>query len=182
MMELKMTINLFKTLALCAAVSTPFAVNAAGLDGAAVVITNTFQGGQTDGVETDVGKFGMVNNVFSTVGDAVEFPQFITLYDVDITSDAVAFTWITSEMADRLSGPTPDGTHDRNYLTFDLPAGVVITEVGFDAAGSDLLEGSATPTAEIISGNKVVVDFASGVVRGVGFNPRFTVTTGAPSQ
>ena len=43
-----------------------------GLMGATVVITNTFQGGQTDGAEVDVAGFGMLNNQFATVGDGME--------------------------------------------------------------------------------------------------------------
>ncbi|MEM9523200.1 MAG: hypothetical protein AAF982_04275 [Pseudomonadota bacterium] len=150
---------------------------AAGLDGATVLITNTFQGAQTENVEKDVSAFGMTNNVFASVGAGMEFPEFITLYDVDVAADRISFRWITSEMADRLSGPTPDGNHDRNYFVFDLPEGLAITDVVFDRAGSALLEGSADPTAEVISPNKIVMDFAAGVVRGVGFNPSFIVST-----
>ena len=92
-----------------------------GLSGATVVITSTFQGTQTEGAEVDVAAFDLVNNQFAVVGDDVEFPAFITLYDVDIGAESISFKWGDSEMAERLSGPTPEGNHDRNYLIFNLP-------------------------------------------------------------
>lgn len=150
--------------------------HAGGLDGATVVITNTFQGAQTEGAEMDVAAFGMMNNVFATVGDAMEFPGFITLYDVEITGDSIAFTWLQGESADSISGPTPEGNHDRNYFVFDLPEGKAITAVAFDPDASELLEGSAEPTIAIVGPNRIVTDFSSGVVRGVGFNPAFSIT------
>jgi|GEM_PF-4292160 len=172
-----------KTLPLTAAVtllaSPLFAgSHASGLRGATVAITNTFQGAQTDGVETDVAAFGMNNNRFAVVGDDVEFPDFITLYSVEITADSIGFRWGDSEMAQTLSGPTPDGNHDRNYFLFDLKEGQAITDVSFDADASDLIDGSAEPTATVIGPNKLVTDFSSGVIRGAGFNPVYTVTVG----
>lgn len=152
-----------------------------GLDGATVVITNTFQGAQTDGNETDVAAFGLNNNRFATVGDDVEFPDFITLYTVDISGDNISFTWGDSDMANQLSGPTPDGNHDRNYFIFELPEGVAITDVSFDAAASDMIDGSAEPTAVVLGPNRIVTDFSSGVIRGAGFNPSFAITVG-PAQ
>lgn len=149
------------------------------LTGATVVITNTFQGDQTGGVETDVAAFGLANNQFSTVGDGVEFADFITLYTVDISSDSIAYTWGDGEFAQQLSGPTPDGNHDRNYFVFDLPDGQMITSVTLDDAASALLEGSAEPTATVLAPNRIVTDFSSGVIRGVGFNPVFNVTVDA---
>ena len=150
-----------------------------GLDGATVVITNTFQGAQTEGNETDVAAFGLNNNRFATVGDDVEFPDFITLYTVDLSGDSISFTWGDSDMANQLSGPTPDGNHDRNYFIFDLPEGVAITDVTFDATTSDMIDGSADPTAAVLGPNRIVTDFSSGVIRGAGFNPSFKVTVGA---
>ena len=150
--------------------------HAAGLDGASVVITNTFQGAQTENVETDVAAFGLLNNQFATVGEGVEFPNFITLYAVDISADRIAFTWGDSEFAQSLAGPTPDGNHDRNYFIFELPDGVAITAVAFDADASELIEGSAEPTAAVLGPNRIVTDFAAGVIRGEGFNPVFSVT------
>ena len=149
---------------------------AEGLDGATVVITNTFQGAQTDSIETDVTAFGLLNNRFATVGDGVEFPDFITLYSVDIGANSIGFTWGDSDFAQQLAGPTTEGNHDRNYLIFDLPEGVAITDVSFDAAASDLIDGSAEPTAAVIGPNRIVIDFAGGVIRGAGFNPTFAVT------
>ncbi|MEO1369979.1 MAG: hypothetical protein AAFX50_22585, partial [Acidobacteriota bacterium] len=39
-----------------------------------------------------------------------EFPEVITLYDVDITEDSIRFAWGNSDFAQQLSGPTPDGS------------------------------------------------------------------------
>ncbi len=150
--------------------------HATGLNGATVVITNTFQGAQTEGAEVDVSAFDLVNNQFATVGDGVEFPAFITLYDVDITADAIRFAWGDSPFAQQLSGPTPDGNHDRNYFVFDLPEGKAITAVSFDTAASRMIEGSAEPQAAILGPDRIVVDFSTGVIRGAGFNPVFPVT------
>lgn len=106
----------------------------------------------------------------------MEFPDFITLYDVDVSADAIRFEWGNSPFAEQLSGPTPDGNHDRNYFLFDLPDGKSITDVSFDADASDLIEGSATPTTAILGPNRIMIDFSTGVIRGVGFNPAFSVT------
>lgn len=161
-------------LGLTAALCTP--LYAEGLSGATVVITNTFQGAQTEDVETDVTAFGLLNNRFAIVGDSVEFADFITLYSIDISDSSIAFSWGDSEFANQLAGPTPDGNHDRNYFIFDLPEGKTITAVTFDAAASDLIDGSTEPTAAIIGPNRIVTDFSSGVIRGVGFNPVFSIT------
>lgn len=150
--------------------------HAGALEGATVVITNTFQGAQTEGAEVDVAAFGLLNNRFGTVGDGIEFPAFITLYDVDISGNSISFTWGDSDFAQSLAGPTPDGNHDRNYFLFDLPEGTVITAVEFDADTSDLIDGSAVPTAKVIGPNRIVTDFAAGVIRGTGFNPVYKVT------
>lgn len=149
---------------------------ASGLAGATVVITNTFQGAQAEGAEVDVSAFDLVNNRFAIVDQNVEFPAFITLYDVDISADTIRFVWGDSAFAQQLSGPTPDGNHDRNYFVFDLPEGQAITDITFDATKSEMIEGSAAPSAMVLGPNRVVVDFASGVIRGIGFNPVFSVT------
>lgn len=149
-----------------------------GLSGVKVLTFNTFTGGMTEGVETDVGMFGMNNNLFAKIGDGVELPQFITLYDIDFGNDSISFNWVETEFSKTIVGPTPDGNHDRNYFVFDLPAGKAITQVTFDAAGSKLLDGSAEPTAMVVSRNKIVTDFGGGVDRNLGFAPRFTIVVG----
>ncbi len=149
-----------------------------GLHGASVVLTNTFQGEFSGGNEVDVASFGFHNNRFAKVTDAVEFPNFITLYHVDISADSLAFTWTDSEFANSVSGSTPEGNHDRNYFIFDLPEGEAITSIVFDAEASQMLPDSAEPTATILGPNRVVTDFSGGVVRGLGFNPVFKVTVG----
>lgn len=148
-----------------------------GLHGARFLTSNLFQGNDTDGIEVDVAAFGLTNNLFTTVGNGVELPGFITLYDVDVSKDAISFNWIKSEFSNQVGGVMPSDKHDRNYFTFDLPEGVEITGITFDADGSNLAEGSALPTATLISGNKVMTEFADGVIRVEGFAPRFIITT-----
>lgn len=161
----------------CAAILlTASQLAADGLTGTTVVVTNTFQGAQTDGAEVDVAAFSLANNQFAVVRDGIEFPEFITLYDIDISADSIRFVWGDSEFAQQLSGPTPDGNHDRNYFVFDLPTGTMITDVAFDADASEMIDGSAAPTAAILGPNRIVVDFSSGVIRGAGFNPVLSVT------
>ena len=162
------------TCAALAVATSPLA--AEGLTGATVAVTNTFQGAQTEGAEVDVSAFGLLNNQFAVVGEALEFPQFITLYDIDITANGIRFVWGDSEFAKQISGPTPEGNHDRNYFLFDLPKGKAITDVSFDAASSDMIDGSAAPTAQVLGPNRIVIDFSTGVIRGEGFNPAFTLT------
>ncbi len=129
--------------------------HSSGLTGAQVVATNTFQGEQTDNIETDVSAFGLVNNQFSTVGKDIEFPDFITLYSVDISADSIAFSWGSGDFAKQLSGPTPQGNHDRNYFVFNLPAGKRIAAVTLDKEASSLIEGSAMPTATVLAPNRI---------------------------
>ena len=154
-------------------------VFAQDLAGAQVLLTNTFEGHASNGhtvPETDVAGFGMPNNLFATVGEGTEYPQFLTLYNIDISGSEIRFEWLHSDFADKVSGPTPEGNHDRNYFVFDLPEGVTITDITLNEAASTLLDTAALPSAQVIGPNKVVTDFSSGVVRGVGFNPVFTVT------
>ncbi len=166
------------TMAILAVFSQPLFADghSAGLMGSHVVVTNTFQGDLTSNVETDVSSFGLENNQFSTVGNEVEFPNFITLYSVDISSNSIAFSWGDSDFAKQLSGPTTEGNHDRNYFVFDLPASKNITAVSLDKEASSLIDGSAEPTATVLGPNRIVTDFSTGVIRGQGFNPVFTVT------
>ena len=166
-------------LSACVAGIVPMTVQAAGLDGVDFVITNTFQGAQTNNVETDVGAFGLPGNQFATVGDGVELPAYINIYDVDVSDKMIKFTWVETEFSKKITGPTPAGNHDRNYFIFDLPQGMAITEVAFDAENSEMLEGSTVPQATVIAGNRIVIDNNEGVVRGVGFNPAFSVTLSA---
>lgn len=173
--------NLARPLAYASAVAALMAATPAaadGLAGAKMLVFNTFQGELTKGMETDVGAFGMNNNLFAQVGDGVELPAFIGLYDIDASADGIAFAWAESDFSAKFAGVTPDGNHDRNYFVFELPAGKAITAISFDAAASALPEGSAVPTAAVVSRNKVVTDFAAGVIRGAGFAPAFKVTIG----
>jgi len=157
------------------------AVAAEGLMGANVLTFNTFQGKMTEGIETDVGMFGMNNNQFASVGDGVELPGFLGLYDVDFDANSISFNWVETGFSSSVAGPTPEGNHDRNYFVFDLPADMAITGIEFDSASSSLLDGSADPSAAVISRNKIVTDFAGGVIRDLGFAPRFIISVG-PSQ
>jgi len=153
-------------------------VSAADLTGTQVVVSNTFEGLSMSGhtvPETDVAHFGMANNLFATISDTVELPAFLTLYDVDINANHISFNWIESPFSMKVVGPSPDGNHDRNYFTFDLPEGVEISGIVFDADASTLLPDSPNPTAQVVGPNKVVTDFSTGVVRGLGFNPVFTL-------
>lgn len=165
--------------ALASAVGLSGAASAEDMSNRTVMVSNTFTGALTKGVETDVGRFGMNNNLFATVGGDVEFPGFLGLYSVDLDGTGVAFSWVETDFSKSVAGPTPEGNFDRNYFVLDLPAGTVIKSVEYDAAGSKLIDGSALPTAEVISSNKFVTLFGAGVIRQAGFEPRFTVTLGA---
>lgn len=137
-----------------------------------VVITNTFQGSVTGGVEIFID-----SSTANVSSGALEFPGFIDLYDVDITADSIAFTWIDTPFSNSVSGSTPLGNFDRNLFVFDLPANMNITGITFDAFASQLLSGSAMPSAQLIAPNQVLTVFDEGVIRNIGFNPVFTVTT-----
>lgn len=160
---------------LSACVSPSTEIKNAGLLGTSFAVTNTFQGAQTNNIETDVAVFGMTSTKFSKVTDNIELPAFITLYDIDVTKDAIKFNWIESEFSKKITGPTPVGNHDRNYFVFDLPEGKAIKSIVFDKENSRLLANSREPTAEILSSNRIVIDFSDGVIRGVGFNPTFKI-------
>lgn len=179
-MQIKKTIRTIAATAIvfAASLSTP-AIAADGLSGAQVLTTNTFAGGPTEGAEVDVGAFGMNNNLFATVGSNVEFPSFIGLYDIDIDENSISFNWVDTGVSQSMAGSTPEGNNDRNYFVFGIPAGMAIKSIEFDAAGSNLLDGSAEPTARVVTRNKIVTNFAAGVIRADGFAPKFTLTIGA---
>ena len=63
-----------------------------------------------------------------------------------------------------------------NYFMFDFPEGKEIASVEFDVERSNLHEGSALPTAKLISSNKFMTEFAAGVIRKSGFQPSFKIT------
>ena len=156
----------------------PTAGFADDLTGTTFVVTNTFEGNAGGHImpETDVAAFGAENNKFAVVGEGVELPVFISIYDIDVSADRIKFTWRETDFSKQITGPTPAGNHDRNYFIFDLPEGVAIDSVSFDAEASEMLEGSAEPTAEVLGPNRIVTDNLEGVVRGVGFNPVFKIT------
>jgi len=147
-----------------------------GLVGSTFVVSNLFKGDATKGQEVDVTKFGLVNNTFAKVGKGVELPRFITLYDIDVSTDSVSFDWVESPFSKKVSGVMPADKHDRNYFIFDLEAGREIKAVSFDAEKSNLHPGSALPTVTLIGPNKFMTEFASGVIRKAGFKPSFKVT------
>ncbi len=161
-----------------AAIFTCFALPASALDlaGTPFVVSNLFQGDSTDQVEVDVSAFGLKNNLFAKVAEGVELPGFIKLYDVDVSGAHVTFSWIDTDFSHEVGGPMPSDKHDRNYFTFDLPAGVAIKSVEFDPKASVLLEGSALPTVTLLAPNRFVTEFADGVVRSEGFRPSFEIT------
>jgi len=151
--------------------------SAESLLGSRVLVSNHFKGNSTDGVEVDVAAFGLDNNLFSRIGDDIELPGFITLYDVDLSSNSVSFDWIESEFSKSVAGTMPADKHDRNYFIFDLPHNLKIVNVELDITNSQLHSGSALPTVKLISPNKFMTEFASGVIRKQGFRPVFKVTT-----
>jgi len=148
---------------------------AGNLSGTRFVVSNLFKGDSTEGVEVDVTKFGLTNNLFGTVGDGVELPRFITLYDIDIKDTSVTFDWVESKFSKKVAGSMPADKHDRNYFMFDLPEGKKIISVEFDELNSKLHEGSALPTTKLIGSNKFMTQFASGVIRKKGFKPSFKI-------
>lgn len=164
------------------AVALASTATAAGLNGVSVVTTNTYTGPLSKGHEVDVGNFGLPNSQFAKVGSGVEQPAFIALYDIDFSDNAIRFKWVKTPFSVKASGPVAKGQFDRNYFTFDLPKGLAITKIEFDAANSNLLKGSAKPTAKIIAPRRVLVTFGPGVIRKIGFNPQFKVTVGKPKK
>jgi hypothetical protein len=86
---------------------------------------------------------------------------------------AMDFNWVESAFSKKVGA---EYKHDRNYFMFDLPEGKEIASVGFDAERSSLHEGSALPTAKLISSNKFMTEFAAGVIRKRGFKPSFKIT------
>ncbi len=159
------------------ATTLPFGLAAADLMGTTFVVTNTFEGdaGGNKVDETDVAAFGLDNNKFAVVSEEVELPTFINIYDIDVSADMIKFTWRETEFSSQITGPTPEGNHDRNYFVFDLPEDVMIESVTFDPENSEMLENSVEPVATVLGPNRFVIDNIGGVVRGVGFNPAFKV-------
>ncbi len=145
----------------------------ANLEGFVVSVQNTIQAPFTEGVEVDFG-----DSQSATVSSAItEFPSFVDVYDIDIASDSIAFRWVETDFSQSISGPVQPTIFDRNYFVFDLPANTIITNISFDASASNLLPGSAQPSAQIISSNQVLTIFGEGVIRELGFNPVFNITT-----
>jgi len=148
---------------------------ATDLSGTRFVVSNLFKGNSTNQLEVDVTQFGLTNNLFSTVGDGVELPNFITLYDIDLSENSVSFDWVESGFSKKVGGVMPDDKHDRNYFMFDLPEGKEIVAVEFAHDQSSLHEGSELPTATLIAPNKFMTEFAAGVIRKEGFRPAFKI-------
>jgi len=172
-----MTLNQsLKFAATAALISMSAPVAAQDLAGVSFVVSNLFQGDSTNQVETDVSAFGLTNNLFAEVGNDVELSGFIQLYDLDVSSSHVTFSWIDTEFSDEVGGPMPADKHDRNYFIFDLPNGVSIENVAFDPSASNLLDGSALPSVKLLAPNRFVTEFADGVVRKEGFRPSFAIT------
>ncbi len=145
----------------------------AGLEEAVVSVQNTIQAPFTENAESNFGE-----QQSTTVSSATtEFPSFVDAYDIDITDDSISFQWVDTEFSQSISGPVQPNIFDRNYFVFNFPENTVITEISFDPTASNLLPGSAHPSAQLLSSNQVVTIFDEGVIRELGFNPVFNITT-----
>jgi len=173
-----MKLSFIKRTVICSAITLLMtnSATAEGLSGTRFVVSNLFKGNATKGLEVDVTKFGLSNNLFATVGEGMELPRFITLYDIDVSSHYVSFDWVESTFSKKVGGPMPADKHDRNYFIFDLPSGKAIDTVTFDAEKSMLHSGSALPTVKLIAPNKFMTEFSSGVIRKAGFKPYFKIS------
>ena len=136
-----------------------------------MLITNTYED------KTTGGELYWTHSTFATMGDGVELPGYIALYDVDVGPERIEFTWVETDFSNQVGGVLPEGQYDRNYFTMELPEGMQINEIAFDPA-SEMPEGSALPTARVISKNMVMTEFGPGVNRVLGFNPDFNITLG----
>jgi len=145
---------------------------AASLLGTNVLVRNTIEAPFTGGAEVDVA------NQSATVSSATtEFPSFVDIYDIEIVEDSISFRWVDTDFSQSIAGPIPPSVFDRNYFEFDLPTNMIITDISFDALASGLLSGSAQPSAELLAPNQVLTVFDEGVIRNLGFNPVFNITT-----
>lgn len=140
-----------------------------------MLITNTYEDSTTGG------ELYWTHSTFAEVGDGVELPSYINLYDIDVSPERIEFTWVETDFSKQVGGVIPEGQYDRNYFTMELPEGQKITGIALDPA-SEISEGSAMPTAKVISDNIVLTEFGPGVNRVVGFNPDFTITLGSASE
>lgn len=145
----------------------------AGLIGVDVTVQNTIQSPSFTGGSED--PFGAPQT--ATVASTQEFPAFINAYDIDVADDSISFSWIDTPFSQAIGGTIGANVFDRNYFVFNLPTNVIITDIIFDPVASSLLTNSALPSAQIISSNQVMTVFGEGVIRDIGFNPVFTVTT-----
>ncbi|HFD13201.1 MAG TPA: hypothetical protein ENJ32_12150 [Crenotrichaceae bacterium] len=145
----------------------------ASLEGTRVSVQNTIQAPFTEGFEVDFG-----NSQSTTVSStSIELPSFVDVYDIDLSSDSISFNWVETDFSNSISGPVQANIFDRNYFVFSLPANTIISDISFDPTASKLLPGSAEPSAEIVSSNQVMTVFDEGVIRELGFNPVFKITT-----
>ena len=104
---------------------SPKLVQAQVVNDSAIVV-NTFEDTIiTSGFETLFGIDGP-----TTVTDpGLEFPAFVTLYDIDISEDSVSFTLVDNEIV--LDLILPPGRTDRYYIGFDSN---LVTSATLDAA------------------------------------------------
>ncbi len=145
----------------------------AGLSGVNSTVRNTIQSPAFTGGSED--PFGDPQS--TVVSSATEFPGFIDLYDINISDNSISFNWLNTGFSQAVGGPVGANVFDRNYFVFNLPENEVITSISFDAAASNLLAGSVEPSAQILGSNEVRTVFGEGVIRSVGFNPVFNITT-----
>lgn len=144
----------------------------AGLLNHAVLVENTLQIAFTHGLEQPLG-IGAAR----VSSSSVELPSFIDSYDIDISDNSIAFNWVDTTFSGFIKGEIGASTFDRNHFVFNLPKGMSISGISFNQLSSNLLAGSALPTAELISSDHVVTIFGEGVIRDAGFSPVFDVVT-----
>jgi hypothetical protein len=153
-----------------------FRITTSTLPAPSVTVRNTIQSPTFTGGSED--PFGNAQSaIISSAG--TEFPGFIDIYDIDATNNSIAFRWIDTEFSRLVGGPVGADVFDRNYFVFNLPENVAITNISFDPAVSNLLPGSAQPSAQVLSSNEILTVFGEGVIREIGFNPVFRITTSA---
>ncbi len=133
-------------------------------DGTSVTLQNTIEAAVIPGFETET-NFG--DAATADVGDDVEFPAFVGIYDIDIDDSQINFSMSTAGVDNPdiagLFRTIEAGTFDRYYFTF-------ADEQKFESATSS----SEFVNVSVTDGTEVKVEVGEGFVFGA--DSAFTIT------
>lgn len=124
-------------------------------------VANTFQDPKVTGskeISTVAFSADVYANKAAKVSKAVEVPNFVNFYEIDVAYDMSALTMTVSKTAKPFNNPMPADRFDRYYYTFS-GAGPATASINMEASTPAIAKGASV---EVMTAGRIVVVFGEG--------------------